>query len=103
MSFKFDFDDPPYQNREVVYIYEIHLHQRLRGQGIGSDLFKFVELAAKRSGIGKTMLTVFTANEKARRMYEKAGYVKDECSPPDRMMRNKVIKAEYVIMSKELA
>jgi ribosomal protein S18 acetylase RimI-like enzyme len=103
LSFKFDFDDPPYQDRQVVYIYEIHLHQRLRGQGIGSDLFKFVELAAKRCGIGKTMLTVFTANEKARRMYEKAGYVRDECSPADRMMRSKVVKAEYVIMSKELA
>jgi hypothetical protein len=48
------------------------------------------------------MLTVFTANKRAKSMYEKLGYSKDECSPGDRVTRNKVIKADYVIMSKSI-
>jgi ribosomal protein S18 acetylase RimI-like enzyme len=101
-SFMFTYDDPPHEDREVVYIYEIHLHERLRGHGIGSNLIRFVENAARECQVDKTMLTVFTANEGARKMYERLGYSKDECSPQDRVMRSKVVKADYVIMSKML-
>ncbi|KAF1935707.1 acyl-CoA N-acyltransferase [Clathrospora elynae] len=103
ISFMFTYDDPPHDDYEVVYIYEIHLHERLRGQGLGSNLIKFVEQTAQHCGIAKTMLTVFTANEGAKRMYERMGYGRDECSPKDRVMRNKTVKADYVIMSKEMA
>ena len=103
MSFMFTYDDPPYQNREVVYLYEIHLLNLLRGRGLGSRLVAFLEAAARHCRIRKTMLTVFCANEGARRLYEKLGYVKDSCSPADRRVRQRVIKADYVIMSKELA
>ena len=99
-SFMFTYDDPPYQDRPVVYIYEIHLSPGLRGKGLGTRLLTFVEDVARASGIAKTMLTVFTANSGARSMYEKAGYERDESSPGDRVMRNKVLKAEYLIMSK---
>ena len=102
LSFMFTNDDPPHDNRDVVYIYEIHLHRHLRGQGLGSNLIRFVEHAALHCGISKTMLTVFTANKGARAMYEKLGYVKDKCSPKDRVTRAKVIEADYMIMSKEL-
>ncbi|KAH7391692.1 hypothetical protein BKA66DRAFT_458292 [Pyrenochaeta sp. MPI-SDFR-AT-0127] len=100
ISFMFTYDDPPNDDREVVYIYEIHLHEHLRGRGLGSRLMGFVEGAASHCGIGKTMLTVFTSNEGARAMYEKLGYNKDECSPTDRIMRSKTVKADYMIMSK---
>ena len=103
MSFMFTNDDPPHQDREVVYMYEIHLLNLLRGRGLGSNLVKFLERVASQSGISKTMLTVFTANKGARRLYEKLGYVKDACSPEDRVVRKRVIEADYVIMSKELA
>lgn len=102
ISFMFTKDDPPHDDRDVVYIYEIHLSPRLRGQGLGGRLMSFVEHAARQCHIEKTMLTVFTANEGAKAMYEKLGYGKDECSPGDRVMRNKVVKAEYVIMSKKI-
>lgn len=102
ISFMFTSDDPPHQDRQVVYIYEVHLHENLRGRGLGSDLVRFVEKVARRFDITKTMLTVFTSNEKAKRVYERLGYTKDSCSPKDRVMRRKTVKAEYVIMSKEI-
>ncbi len=103
ISFMFTYDDPPNQDREVVYIYEIHLRAQLRGCGLGSRLIKFVEKAAHGCGISKTMLTVFTKNKGARLLYERLGYTKDECSPKDRVMRSKTIKADYQIMSKEVS
>jgi GNAT superfamily N-acetyltransferase len=103
MSFMFTNDDPPKQDREVVYLYEVHLLEFLRGRGLGGKLLAFLEEAARLCGVTKTMLTVFVANEGARRMYEKAGYVKDSCSPAGRKVRKRVIEADYLIMSKELA
>jgi ribosomal protein S18 acetylase RimI-like enzyme len=102
ISFMFTHDDPPHEDREVLYIYEIHLHERLRGGGLGSKLIKFAENAAKECGISKTMLTVFSNNTAARGVYEKLGYVEDACSPEDKIVRHRVIQADYVIMSKEL-
>ncbi|EMD62196.1 hypothetical protein COCSADRAFT_95475 [Bipolaris sorokiniana ND90Pr] len=102
ISFMFTWDDPPHQDRAVVYIYEIHLSPPLRNQGLGSRLMTFVEAVARACSIEKTMLTVFVANEGAKKMYEKLGYERDECSPVDRVMRRKVVRAEYVIMSKRV-
>ncbi|KAH6867130.1 acyl-CoA N-acyltransferase [Alternaria rosae] len=101
-SFMFTHDDPPHQDRPVLYIYEIHLDERLRGQGLGPRLIQFVENVARACHIRKTMLTVFTANTRAKGMYHSLGYIRDECSPDDRTTRNKVIPAEYVIMSKSI-
>lgn len=103
ISFMFTSDDPPHEDREVVYIYEIHLAESLRGQGLGSHLIRFAELVAQQCGISKIMLTVFTANTGAKALYERLGYSKDACSPRDKVMRRKVVKADYMIMSKELA
>ncbi|EOA81053.1 uncharacterized protein SETTUDRAFT_99803 [Exserohilum turcica Et28A] len=100
LSFMFTWDDPPYTDREVVYIYEIHLAPQLRSRGLGSRLVAFAEAAARACGIDKAMLTVFTANARAKAMYERLGYQKDACSPADRMVRSKVIRADYAVMSK---
>ena len=101
ISFMFTYDDPPYQDHEVVYIYEVHLHECLRGRGLGSSLIKFVERTAAHISIPKVMLTVFTANKGAIALYSKLGYGKDACSPEDRITRNKTVEADYMIMSKE--
>ncbi|KAH7401728.1 acyl-CoA N-acyltransferase [Phaeosphaeria sp. MPI-PUGE-AT-0046c] len=103
LSFMFTKDDPPHEDREVVYIYEIHLADGLRGRGLGTKLIQFLEVAAVECGITKTMLTVFVSNKGARGLYEKLGYSKDACSPEDRTVRRRVIEADYIIMSKELA
>jgi ribosomal protein S18 acetylase RimI-like enzyme len=102
LSFMFTHDDPPYTDRTVVYIYEIHLSESLRGSGLGSHLIQKAEGIAKSTDVSKTMLTVFSSNKGARRLYERLGYTKDQCSPADREIRGRVIEADYVIMSNEL-
>ncbi|KAF2266249.1 hypothetical protein CC78DRAFT_531657 [Lojkania enalia] len=101
LSLMFTHDDYP-NDKIVCYIYEVHLGPSLRGSGLGSHLITVAETLAKRCGIGKTMLTVFGANTKARRLYERLGYVKDPSSPEDRVVRRRNISAEYRILSKRL-
>jgi ribosomal protein S18 acetylase RimI-like enzyme len=103
LSFKFEPEDEELKKmRPVQYIYEIHLDDRLRGQSLGGRMINWAESQARLASISKMMLTVFTVNEAARRLYEREGFAKDESSPEDRVTRRKVIKADYIIMSKEL-
>lgn len=102
LSFMYTNDDPPFADREVLYVYEIHLAEGLRGFGLGKRLMKIAEEAARQTSISKTMLTVFTSNKKARNLYERLGYGKDACSPADRRTRGRIIASDYIIMSKEL-
>ncbi|KAF2112324.1 acyl-CoA N-acyltransferase [Lophiotrema nucula] len=99
LSFMFTNDDDP-PERTVLYIYEVHLAEEMRSCGLGSHLVHIAETLAKRCGIDKAMLTVFTANKLAIKLYENLGYEKDACSPADRVVRRRVIEAEYKILSK---
>lgn len=91
------------EGQDVVYVYEIHLEEELRGLGLGKHLFNIVEHIGTTNGMEKTMLTVFRRNEQARAMYGKLGYDVDECSPRPRRLRGGVVKeADYIIMSKVL-
>jgi GNAT superfamily N-acetyltransferase len=102
-SFKFEPEDEEYEMmRPVTYIYEIHLDDRLRGQGLGARMIKWVEDQSRLVRISKVMLTVFTANEGAKKMYEREGFGRDPLTPADRVTRRRVIKTDYVIMSKEI-
>lgn len=103
LSFKFEPEDEEHDMmRPVQYIYEVHLDDRLRSQGLGACMIKWAEEQSRLVNISKMMLTVFTVNEGARRMYDREGFVRDALSPDDRVTRRKVIKADYIIMSKEL-
>lgn len=103
MSFKIEPEDEEHRMmRPVEYIYELHLDDRLRGQGLGGRMLKWAESQARLVNISKVMLTVFRANEGAMRLYEREGFVKDGLSPADRVTRRRVFKSDYVIMSKEL-
>jgi len=84
----------------VLYIYEIHLIESLRGVGLGAHLMKIAESIARSIGVEKVMLTCFLSNETALKFYEGRGYRVDACSPEDRQIRNKLVKADYMIMSK---
>ncbi|KAJ4344763.1 uncharacterized protein N0V89_012507 [Didymosphaeria variabile] len=100
ISFMIDYDDPPNEHRQVVYIFEVHLAERLRGKGVGKWLMFTVEAMAQSVTITKTMLTVFVSNKGAIQAYEKMGYSIDECSPPDRKTRGRIIPCDYRILSK---
>ena len=99
-SFMLTHDSTP--SVPVLYIYEIHLEQSLRKVGLGTHLMDMAERTAERVGVAKVMLTCFLSNEKAHGYYKRRGYVTDVCSPEDRKTRNKVVKADYVIMSKDI-
>lgn len=88
---------------EVIYVYEIHLDEQLRGQGIGAVLMNEVESIGQRVGVEKCMLTVFRSNKKAVRWYERLGYSVDDFSPGPRVLRNGTVKEpSYTILSKSL-
>ena len=84
----------------VLYVYEIHLAEKLRKVGLGHHLMQIAEDVAGRIELQKVMLTCFLSNVKARQFYERRGYATDVSSPGPRKTRNKTVKPDYVIMSK---
>ena len=115
---------PTYEDgHEVIYCYELHVSPRLQGLRIGTRMMQMLEEVGRGIGVEKVMLTVFMANEKGVKFYEKTGYALtlplsssnfaykctrtsytvDEFSPSPRVLRNGTIKMpSYVILSKGL-
>lgn len=92
---------------EVVYCYEIHLLDLVRGKGIGKCLMQMLESIGRALRLEKTMLTVFTSNEHAVRFYEGLGYeiYDEEPAPPQKRLRGRLLKKpkpSYVIMAIDL-
>ncbi|KAF2159285.1 hypothetical protein M409DRAFT_71172 [Zasmidium cellare ATCC 36951] len=100
LSFMFTHDSTP--SVPVLYIYEIHLAEKARGKGLGLHLLNLAESMARRVGVKKVMLTCFLSNTNALNFYKHHGFRKDACSPGDRRTRNKVVKVDYMIMSKDV-
>ncbi|GKT41532.1 N-alpha-acetyltransferase 40 [Colletotrichum spaethianum] len=88
----------------VVYCYEIHLMEELRGTGMGRKLMDhLVQVAESIPIIEKVMLTCFLANANARAFYEKLGFERDAISPVERKLRfGKVFVPDYLIMSRRV-
>lgn len=99
LSFMVDYDSSP--SVPVLYIYEIHLAETLRGLGLGNHLMHVADLLAQNMGLAKVMLTCFLCNKKAYHFYADRGFLKDACSPEDRKTRNKVVAVDYAILSKD--
>jgi ribosomal protein S18 acetylase RimI-like enzyme len=99
LSFMVDYDSSP--SVPVLYIYEIHLAETLRGLGLGNHLMHVADLLAQNMGLAKVMLTCFLCNKKAYNFYADHGFLKDACSPDDRKTRNKVVAVDYAILSKD--
>lgn len=88
---------------EVVYLYEIHLQESLRGTGLGKKLMSFVEEVGQVAGMAMAMLTVFKNNADARKFYDGLDYSLDKFSPGAKILRNGVVKeCDYEILSKVL-
>ncbi|OJZ87295.1 hypothetical protein ASPFODRAFT_80328 [Aspergillus luchuensis CBS 106.47] len=99
MSFMITYED----GKEVVYLYEIHLSAEVQKQGLGKRLLLVLMEIGRRVGMEKAMLTVFTSNGVAQRLYEAIGFKTDEYSPRPRRLRNGMVKEpDYRIMSVRL-
>ncbi|OJJ71247.1 hypothetical protein ASPBRDRAFT_30973 [Aspergillus brasiliensis CBS 101740] len=99
MSFMITYED----GKEVVYLYEIHLSSGVQRQGLGKRLLLILMEIGRRVGMEKAMLTVFTSNGVAQRLYEAIGFGTDEYSPRPRRLRNGMVKEpDYRIMSVRL-
>ena len=98
-SFMITYED----GKEVIYIYEIHFIERLRGLGYGGDLMDVVEAIGREVGVEKAMLTVFQSNKRAVNFYTNRGYAVDPYSPKPRNFRDGSAKEpKYLILSKEI-
>lgn len=87
----------------VIYCYEVHLWPSLRGRGIGRKLMGLMEDIGKQAGVQGSMLTVFTKNETAKKMYERMGYEVHDSSPSPRRLRGgRTKEPDYQILWKTL-
>ena len=65
----------------VVYVYELQLHESLRGHGIGQAMLAEAEAAGRARRAKGMMLLVHTANHAARRFYARWGLSHSPTSP----------------------
>ena len=66
-------NDPVLQDRKVLYVDDLCVDERCRGQGIATALYEQVCALAKESGCGAVTLNVWCGNGKAMAFYEKCG------------------------------
>jgi ribosomal protein S18 acetylase RimI-like enzyme len=59
------------------YVFGLYVHPAQAGQGTGRALLRHAELRLREQGLDTVSLHVFEANERARRLYMKAGYAPD--------------------------
>ena len=98
-SFMVTYED----GREVVYLYEIHLREAIRGIGIGKHLIEAIQRVGEETRMEKMMLTIFEENLEARIFYERLDFSMDEFSPGPRKLRGGIVKEpDYAILSKAL-
>ncbi len=60
---------------DEFYIDTICTSPKFRGKGIGTALLEYVDTLAKEKGYSKLSLSVEKEKERARKLYEKMGYV----------------------------
>jgi len=65
------------QDEAGGYVFGLYVHPVRAGQGVGRALLRHAEKRLREAGSGTVSLTVFEANERARRLYAKAGYAPD--------------------------
>lgn len=95
--FRFTLDDDGDPAEAVLYVYELQLADGARRKGLGRRMMAVLEALAASTGMTKTMLTVFKANEPAMLFYKAAGYVLDP-STPSQWERDET----YEILSKRI-
>jgi ribosomal protein S18 acetylase RimI-like enzyme len=61
-------------------VFGLYVHPGHAGQGTGQALLRHAEQRLRERGCGSVALHVFEANERARRLYSRAGYAPDGSS-----------------------
>ena len=85
---------------EVLYIYELQIHEEYRSKGLGKHMTQVLEIAALRQKMKWVMLTVFKSNAKSMRFFmKKMKYEVDETSPSQCSLYD---ESTYEILSKSL-
>lgn len=64
---------PPF-GKPYAYLADLALEKWAEGRGLGRQLLAEAERWAAAQGLGNIRLHVFAGNERARKMYEEAGY-----------------------------
>ena len=67
-------------HRPALFIWDIVIHDRYRGQGYGRATLEALEPIARGLGYAEIELHVFGDNEVARNLYRSAGYVETNVS-----------------------
>lgn len=85
---------------EVLYLYELQLHEEYRSKGLGKHMTQVLEIVALRQKMKWIMLTVFKSNAKSMRFFMgKMKYEVDETSPSQCSLYD---ESTYEILSKSL-
>ena len=66
-----------YRNAHIAYLGGLAIHPSFSGKGHGLAMLNEITAYAKQQGFLRVELSVATINEKAIRLYEKAGFVKE--------------------------
>jgi oligopeptide/dipeptide ABC transporter ATP-binding protein len=66
-----------HREQDGGYVFALYVHPERAGRGTGRALLRHAEERLRGQGCGTVSLHVFAANERARRLYTKAGYRPD--------------------------
>jgi GNAT superfamily N-acetyltransferase len=76
-------------------LYALYVQPSLTGSGIGRALLEAVHTHARADGFSGMLLWVLTANTRARRFYERAGYIADGAVQADEYDGASVSEVRY--------
>ena len=95
----FRFDYEALKKTNELYMYEIHLEEAWRGQGLGKFMMQTLEFLGIKFGMDYLMMTVFKANDKAMHFYmDNLKYKIDSTSPS----KNLEFEEPHELLSKPL-
>ena len=66
-------DNPIFLDRTELYIDDLCVDEKTRGQGVATALYRFVTDYARKTGCTHITLNVWRGNDSAQRFYEKMG------------------------------
>lgn len=66
-----------FRNSHIVYLGGVAIHPTYAGQGEGLAMLEQIKILARQNSFLRIELSVAEINEKAIRLYEKAGFVKE--------------------------